>query len=193
MADKRSYEIKELRRKIMNLICENETLVRLLVPEEKGKDGKWINPFDDEDFDPTEELPYKYLMPYELVTGTLTEKGRYLGFDVSIIIDPKNHVFKDMTINFFVISEQTLIPYNEGIIDGSRNGYKSCWYDLVTCELDTMFSGTNQLGVGKMELVQNDPYFVSYAREIPYKGRTLTFKVLDYTDATTHGINRSWR
>lgn len=192
MADKRSYEIKEFRRKIMDLICENETLVRLLIPEKK-ENGKWVNPFDDEDFDPSEELPYKYLMPYELVTGTLIEKGRYLGFDISTSVDPRNNVYKDMTINFFVISEQTLVPYNEGIIDKSRNGYKSCWYDLVTCELDTMFSGTNKLGVGKMTLISNDPYFVSYAREIPYKGRTLTFKVLDYMDSTTHGINRSWR
>ena len=44
-----------------------------------------------------------------------------------------------------------------------------------------------EIGVGKIVLKSNEPYFVSYAREIPYKGRTIQMVVQDFQDGKKYG------
>ena len=197
----RSHEFMEYVSVIMNAICENERLVELLTPDEKleglsSEEKKEI-------FKKAKQyLPYKYLLPYELVTGTLTERARFLGFEISATYDDRQKIYKNMTIDFFVISHQELIQYK----DPDMKGYYRRWYDLVVCELDDMFCGDNkeikdengkfikseslklgEIGVGKIVLKSNEPYFVSYAREIPYKGRTIQMVVQDFQDGKKYG------
>lgn len=201
MGRARSHEFMEYVSVIMNAICENERLVELLTPDEKleglsSEEKKEI-------FKKAKQyLPYKYLLPYELVTGTLTERARFLGFEISATYDDRQKIYKNMTIDFFVISHQELIQYK----DPDMKGYYRRWYDLVVCELDDMFCGDNkeikdengkfikseslklgEIGVGKIVLKSNEPYFVSYAREIPYKGRTIQMVVQDFQDGKKYG------
>lgn len=179
MGRARSHEFMEYVSVIMNKICENERLVRLLTP-------------DDEEVpkNPKQYLPYKYVLPYELVTSTLTEQGRFLGFEISSAYDDRQKVYKDMTIDFFVICHRDKIKYP----DPDMKGYYRRWYDLVVCELDDMFCGDGdkaigigEIGVGKMVMKSNEPYFVSYAREIPMKGRTIQMVVKDFYDGKKYG------
>ena len=179
MGRARSHEFMEYVSVIMNSICENERLVRLLTPETEEVPKN-----------PKQYLPYKYLLPYELVTKTLTERARFLGFEISASYDDRQKVYKDMTIDFFVISHQDLIKYP----DPDMPGYNRRWYDLVVCELDDMFCGDGEnsfksgdLGIGKITMKSNQPYFVSYAREIPYKGRTISFKLDEWCNGKKYG------
>ncbi|MBQ0036425.1 MAG: hypothetical protein KBT35_05865 [Firmicutes bacterium] len=182
MARCRSYENIEYKEKILDAICSNEKLVRLLTPDN-------IN--IDEDFDPTEVLPFKYLMPYDLIVGTQTEVNRYISFDVKSSRDLRNKVLKNMTITFNIICHNTLIKYNDFLAYKDRKGHYSCWWDWVICELDEMFCGERgidlEFGIGKFEIVNNEPYFVSYAREIPFSGRTLTIVCKEFTSLDKYG------
>lgn len=192
MGRARSAEFMEYVSVIMNAICKNDRLVRLLTPDEEEVPKN-----------PKQYLPYKYLLPYELVTGTLTERARFLGFEISATYDDRQKVYKDMTIDFFVVSHQELINYP----DPDMPGYYRRWYDLVVCELDDMFCSDNketrnvetgklikaeslksgEIGIDKMVMKTNEPYFVSYAREIPYKGRHLEFKLNDFVKGDKYG------
>lgn len=189
MGRARSHEFMECVSTIMNAICENKRLVRLLTPDEK-LEGLSETEQEKVIKKAKQYLPYDYLLPYELVTTTLTERERFLGFEVSATYDEKQKVYKDMTIDFFVVCHQEKIKYK----DPDMKGYYRRWYDLVVCELDEMFCGDdknainiNGIGVGKMKLVSNEPYFVSYAREIPYKGRTLTFSTQNWYNGRKYG------
>ena len=202
MGRARSHEFMEYVSVIMNAICENERLVELLTPDEQLEGLSIIE--KKEVFKKAKQyLPYKYLLPYELVTSTLTERERFLGFEISATYDDRQKVYKDMTIDFFVVCHQELIKYP----DLDMKGYYRRWYDLVVCELDEMFCGDNkedvfnkdgklvkaksleqgEIGVGKMVLKSNEPYFVSYAREIPYKGRHVECRILDWYSGDKYG------
>lgn len=201
MGRARSHEFMEYVSVIMNKICENERLVRLLTPDEKLKG---LSEAEQREVlkKAKQYLPYDYVLPYELVTSTLTERERFLGFEISATYDEKQKVYKDMAIDFFVVCHQEKIKYK----DPDMKGYYRRWYDLVVCELDDMFCGDNketkdkdgklikteslplgEIGVGKMVLKTNEPYFVSYAREIPYKGRHLEFRILDWVKGDKYG------
>lgn len=201
MGRARSHEFMEYVSVIMNAICENERLVELLTPDEQ-LEGLSIKEKKEVFKKAKQYLPYKYLLPYELVTGTLTERARFLGFEISATYDDRQKIYKNITIDFFVISHQELIQYK----DPDMKGYYRRWYDLVVCELDDMFCGDNkeikdengkliksesiklgEIGVGKMILKSNEPYFVSYAREIPYKGRTVQMVIQDFQDGKKYG------
>lgn len=201
MGRARSHEFMEYVSVIMNAICENERLVELLTPDEQ-LEGLSIKEKKEVFKKAKQYLPYKYLLPYELVTGTLTERARFLGFEISATYDDRQKIYKNITIDFFVISHQELIQYK----DPDMKGYYRRWYDLVVCELDDMFCGDNkeikdengkliksesiklgEIGVGKMVLKSNEPYFVSYAREIPYKGRTIQMVIQDFQDGKKYG------
>ncbi len=169
----RSHEFMEYRGRIMDSICTNERLIRLLTPDDFNE---LISPSD---------LPYKFVFPYELITGTQTKKQRFIGFDISAKPNVFNHTFKDMVLDFFIICDENLIAYP----DPDIKGYTRCWYDLVVCELEEMFLGDNpiDIGVGKFEFKSNEPYFVSYAREIPFKGRTWSIEVNEWMNGKKYG------
>lgn len=189
MGRARSHEFMEYVSVIMNKICENERLVRLLTPDEK-LEGLSEAAQREVLKKAKQYLPYDYVLPYELVTSTLTERERFLGFEISATYDERQKVYKDMTIDFFAVCHQEKIKYK----DPDMKGYYRRWYDLVVCELDDMFCGNGEkaialgeIGVGKMILKTNEPYFVSYAREIPYKGRHLEFRILDWIKGDKYG------
>lgn len=166
----RSHEFMEYRMRVIDEICKNERLVRLLSPTEDTLPS---------------DLPYNIVYPYELVSGIATERKRALGFDISSSEYAKNPIYKELTLEFFVICHRDQIKYP----DPDFPGHYRCWFDLVVCELDEMLCGDRaiDIGVGELKLTKNEPYFVSYAREIPYKGRTLEFTVKDFVKGEKYG------
>lgn len=179
MGKSRSYEFMEYRSAIMNECCDMDNrnrLVRLITPDDIAMD---------DDYDPAEILPYKYLMPYKYIAGTQVEKERYLCFDISCEPSYGNTTYKNMIINFYIICHRDIIKYP----DLDMKGYFRCWYDLVTCELDEMLCGDNPLdiGIGKFELQVNEPYKIDYEREIPMVGRHLVFSNFDWTSGKHYG------
>lgn len=162
MGKARSYEIIEYRKKIMAEICKSEEIVKLLGCA-------------DEEY-PEDIIPYKWSFPHEFIPETITSTDRFINYEISATIDPKNNVYKDLTIYFFVVCHEDVIIYKE-----KSRSY--LWYDKVTCELDNIFCEKNILGVGKTYLVSNVPY----CPQQKFKGRLLKFVVKDFNNGLKYG------
>lgn len=172
MGKSRSYEVMEYRTLIMNKICQNPKLIKLLANTDE------LEETDPEEWDSI--LPYNHVYPHEYVPPTNMENGKFLNFEIQAAIDERNRTFKDMQLYFFAICHQNSVDIIE-------DGYHRCWFDVVAAEIDNMFGEQNVLGVGTTRIVSNEPYYVSYAANIPYKGRTLIFTVKDFTDGLKLG------
>lgn len=125
---------------------------------------------------PEDIIPYNYSFPHEYIPETINETKRFINFEIKARIDPRNNVFKDVTIYFFVMCHQDVVRYEE-------NGREYLWYDKVTCELDNLFSEQNKLGIGEMILTDNVPYCPQQI----FKGRLLTFTVKDFNNGLKYG------
>ena len=146
----------------MTEICKSKELVKLLRCE-------------NEEY-PEEVIPYKWSFPHEYIPDTTTVTGRYINYEISATIDPKNNVFKDLTIYFFVVCHEDVIRYKE-------EGRSYLWYDKAVCELDNIFSENNILGIGEMMLISNVPY----CPQQKFKGRLLKFVVKDFNNGLKYG------
>ncbi len=158
----RSYEIIEYRKKIMDEICKSEELIKLLGCA-------------DEEY-PEDIIPYKYSYPHEYIPETITKTDKFINFEISANINPRNNVFKDLTIYFFVMCHQDVVRYKE-------KSREYLWYDKVTCELDNIFCEKNILGIGETILVGNNPY----CPQQKFKGRLLKFVVKDFNNGMKYG------
>ena len=146
----------------MTEICTSEEIVKLLGCENEEQ--------------PDEVIPYKWSFPHEYIPDTITQTDRFINFEISATIDPKNNVYKDLTIYFFVVCHEDAIRYKDGL-----NTY--LWYDKATCELDNIFCEKNILGVGETVLVSNVPY----CPQQKFKGRLLKFIVKDFNNGLKYG------
>ncbi len=162
MGKARSYEIVEYRKKIMNELCRSDEIIKLL-DEEKSKY-------------PEEMLPFSKIYPHEYIPETVTETMRFICFDIKADLDVKNKTLKEMTVWFFISCHQDVVPYFE-------DGRSFLWYDKVVCTIDELFTDQNKLGVGKMQLMSNTPYYPQQK----FKGRQLTFKVFDFYNGEKYG------
>lgn len=146
----------------MDQICKSEELIKLL--------GEATEEY------PEDVIPYKWSFPHEYIPETITQTDKFINFEISAAIDTRNNVYKDLNIYFYVICHQDAIKYNE-------NGRTYLWYDKVVCELDSIFSDRNILGIGATTLVSNVPYYPQQK----FKGRLLKFAVKDFSDGIKNG------
>lgn len=158
----RSYEIIEYRKIIERQICTSSELIKLLGCE-------------DEEY-PEDIIPYKYSFPHEYIPGTQDETNRFINYEISANIDPRNNTFKDLTIYFFVVCHEDVVPYKE-------KGRTYLWYDKAVCELDAIFCERNILGIGKTALISNVPY----SPQMKFKGRLLKLIVKDFNNGSKYG------
>lgn len=162
MVKSKSDEIIEYRNLIMGQITNSKELIKLLG-------------LLDEEY-PEDIIPFNKAFPHEYVPETITKTDRFINFDMRADTDRRNETYKDITIWFFIMCHQSIVPYIE-------NGRTYLWYDLVVRELDGIFTDKNILGVGETTLIGNSPY----SPQQGFKGRLLTFKVKDFTNGAKYG------
>lgn len=163
MGKARSYEVIEYRKKIMDKLCRDEEILKLL------------GALDEEH--PEDILPYSKIYPHEYIPETIKETERLICFDVSATNDPKNNTLKDLTIYFFISCHQDVVPYFE-------NNRSFLWYDKVVCALEEIFTEKQGIfGVGKIEFLSNKPYYPQQK----FKGRQLQFHVFDFYNGRKYG------
>lgn len=163
MGKSRSYEVIEYRKKIMDKLCRDKEILKLL----DADDTKY----------PEDTLPYSKIYPHEYVPETITDTRRLICFDISATLDTKNNTLKDMIIYFFISCHQDVVPYFE-------EGRSFLWYDKVVCALEEIFTDQQGiLGVGKIEFLSNKPYYPQQK----FKGRLLTFQVSDFYNGRKYG------
>ena len=146
----------------MDQICKSKELIKLL--------GEV-----DEEY-PEDVIPYRWSFPHEYIPETITQTDKFINFEISAAMDPRNNVYKDLTIFFYIICHQDAIIYIE-------KGRTYLWYDKAVCELDNIFSDKNILGIGTTTLVSNIPYYPQQK----FKGRLLKFVVKDFNDGARYG------
>lgn len=162
MGKARSYEVIEYRKKIMAELCKSKEILKLL----DASDIKH----------PEDILPFSKIYPHEFIPETIKETERLICFEMRADLDIRNKTLKELTIWFFISCHQSAVPYFE-------NGRSFLWYDQVVCAIDGLFSDQNKLGIGKMELQSNAPYYPQQK----FKGRQLTFKVFDFYNGERYG------
>lgn len=146
----------------MNEICKSKELIKLLGCEHEEY--------------PEDIIPYNLSFPHEYIPDTITKTDKFINFEISAYLDPRNNVYKDLQIYFFIMCHQDIVVYEE-------NSRKYLWYDRVTCELDNIFCEKNILGVGKTALLSNVPY----CPQNKFKGRMLKFIVKDFNNGLKYG------
>ena len=146
----------------MDEICKSDELLKLLGYVDEGN--------------PEDIIPYKRCFPYEYIPNTATQTGRYINYEIGASIDPKNKVYKNLIIYFYVLCHEDDIPYQE-------NGRTYLWYDKAACELDNIFCQNKILGIGETTFISNTPY--SPAQNL--KGRLLQFSVKDFNNGAKYG------
>ena len=162
MGKSRSYEVVEYRKSIQNKLCRDPEILKLL--DEQSNEH------------PEDTIPFNKVYPHEYIPDTITETKRIICFDMRADIDSRNKTLKELTIYFFISCHQDVVQYFE-------NGRMFLWYDKVVCALDELFSDQNKLGIGKMQLEENTPYYPQQK----FKGRQLTFKVFDFYNGRKYG------
>lgn len=162
MGKARSYEIIEYRKKIIAEICKSKELIKLLGCE-------------NEEY-PEDVLPYQWVFPHEFIPEARTNTEKFINFEISANIDPRNNVYKDLSIYFFVVCHEEVVRYSD-------NSREYLWYDKAVCELDNIFCEKDILGVGKTTLVSNTPY----CPQQKFKGRLLKFVVKDFNNGLKYG------
>lgn len=126
---------------------------------------------------PEETIPYHRVWPHEYIPEVITNTDRFINFDISAFLDPRNNVYKDLSVFFYVFCHQDVVMYTE-------NGRIYMWYDKVACEIDSLLSDSGLLGVvGTLSLVQNIPYYPQQK----FKGRLLKFTVKDFNNGLKYG------
>lgn len=160
----KSYEIIEYRKKIMQILCTDTEILKLLG--------------EDKESHPEDTIPYNKVWPHEYIPETITETERMINFELSASLDPKNNVLNDLTIYFFIACHEYVVPYYE-------NGRMFLWYDKAVCALDNILSDRDDVlfGVGKIQCISNKPYYPQQK----FKGRQLIFTVKDFTDGLKYG------
>ena len=163
MGKARSYEVIEYRKKIMDKLCRDKEVLKLLGASDMEH--------------PEDVLPYSQFYPHEYIPETITETERFICFDISATNDPKNNTLKDLMIYFFISCHQDVVPYFE-------NGRSFLWYDKVVCALEEIFTDQQGIfGVGKIEFLSNKPYYPQQK----FKGRQLQFHVFDFYNGRKYG------
>ena len=163
MGKARSYEVIEYRKKIMDKLCRDNEILKLIGASDMEH--------------PEDILPYSQFYPHEYIPETITETERLICFDISATNDPKNNTLKDLMIYFFISCHQDVVPYFE-------DGRSFLWYDKVVCALEEIFTDQQGIfGVGKIEFLSNKPYYPQQK----FKGRQLIFTVKDFTDGLKYG------
>lgn len=138
-------ELKEYRSTIMKQLCSNQKIVDLI----NYKSNSQI---------PDRSLMYTKIFPYAYTPDVVKDTGTFICFRIYVPA-VMNKTFKKMNIVFYIFSHQDYIRTSEGMRP-----------DLIAEQIEDMFNGTMDFGVGRMRLddvndISPSPHFHGLALE----------------------------
>lgn len=145
-----SFEIGRYKNDLMYMMLDNEQIVRLLDPlhEFKYKD----------------DLVYERIFPYGRIPITEQETKAYLTITVNVEnLMRDNHVMRDIRLTVRAISHVSIMKVEAESMNR---------VDLLSAYVDKMLSGSQNFGVGPMEIVSNKEYTLDeqhFYREIIFQ------------------------
>lgn len=154
-----SKEITRYKQQIASMLLDNERIVELI---------------DNSKVEDLANLIGSSIHMYIRIPKAPEEEETHIAFEVDIpdATRGKNKLFKDVVITFYVITHERLMPVEK---------YGGIRTDLLSAEIDEMFSGYDGkgLGFGKIEFVSN----VSGGIGVKHRCRIITFATQDLIDA----------
>ena len=150
--------LRHYKNHLMQDICTNETLVRLLTNDADAKA-------------PAPELRYRQVFPYEYVPQTAEDATTYITYDVAVTRVP-NKTFVISVLDIYVFSHKSLMRLDEG---GIRP-------DMVTIELEKTLNGSRMYGLGELDLVLHEPF----SPIEDYYGRHIRYTANDFNRVIAH-------
>lgn len=143
-------ELSKYKIKIMKALCMSRSIQQLILLKESVNEGR--------------EMMYTNIFPYSFIPDTVTKASTFICFEIEVK-RVLNRTFKDINILFWIFSHQSLIRTEEGIRP-----------DVLANEVDKMFNGNRDLGLGTTELKLVT--LINPAKD--YHGRTLVYKSTDF-------------
>lgn len=143
-------ELSKYKIEIMKSLCLDEKIQRLILLLPSQNNGK--------------EMMYKNIFPYSFIPDTVTKASTFICFDLEVK-RVQNRTFKDIDVMFWIFTHQTLMRTNDGIR-----------IDLLANEVDNIFNGNKNFGLGTMELKLVT--LMSPAKD--YHGKTLVYRSVDF-------------
>ena len=104
---------------------------------------------------------------------SIEEEITYIAFEVDVpkVYSDRNYLFKQLTITFYIVSHERLMP-TEDVSGGVRN-------DLISAHIDKLFNGYSGIGKRKLQLISN----VAQAISTKHRCRIMTFAAEDLNDS----------
>lgn len=143
------YDYKNL---LMETLCSNENIVRLVTDSSKAET-------------PNFDLPYRQIFPYEFIPDTVSEGKTFICFDVDID-QVYNKTFYAPVLYVWAFTHASKLRLPEG---GVRT-------DQLSVEIDRELNGSRLFGLGELELESVG----RFSPISDYQGRVLTYSARDY-------------
>lgn len=145
-------ELFDYKNKLMEDLCKNEEIVRLVTGEECP-------------LLPAHELAYKKFFPYEHIPETASEASVYICFEVTARKVPNKTFYYPMIYIWIAAHQSKMRPEWGGVLT-----------DQIAIEIDKMLNGSRLYGQGELELSAVD----TFAPTTGYLGRSLAYATRDF-------------
>lgn len=132
-----------------------------------------IELINDTDIEEPEELIGERIFNFIRYPKAPEEEVTYIAFEVDVpkVYSDRNYLFKQLTITFYIVSHERLMPTND-ISGGVRN-------DLIAANIDKIFNGYEGMGKGPLQLISN----VAQAISTKHRCRIMTFSADDLNNS----------
>ena len=145
-------EFFDYKNKLMELLCKNEDVVRLVTDSSEAPV-------------PNYDLPYTQIFPYEFIPETVGEGQTFICFDVDITkVYNKTYYMPVLYIWVFTHKSKFRLP------DGGVR------LDQLASVINEELNGNRLFGLGTLELKSVE----RFTPILDYNGRVLTFAAKDY-------------
>ena len=155
---RKSYELLEYKDAIMRKLLRDEKVLALFGVTDPAQAADLIR---------------TKIYPYEKIPDVKDDTGdKMICFDLTSTFNEKKGTFRDVVITFYISAPEYDLYRDDGL-----------WYDLVACEIDRLFSGSYELGLGPMRFLSIEPYYP----ERNWYGRRMRFGVYEFGNTQKYG------
>lgn len=125
------------------------------------------------DIEEPEELIGKRIFNFIRYPTAPEEEVTYIAFEIDVpkVYSDRNYLFKQLTITFYIVSHERLMPTND-ISGGVRN-------DLIAANIDKLFNGYENIGKSPLQLISN----VAQAISTKHRCRIMIFAADDLNNS----------
>jgi hypothetical protein len=153
-----SFEIIKYKQQIGSMLINCPEIVELI---------------NNKDIEEPEELIGENIFNFIRYPKAPEEEITFIAFEVDVpkVYSNRNYLFKQLTITFYIVSHERLMPTDD-VSGGVRN-------DLIAAYIDKLFNGYDKIGKSPLQLISN----VAQAISEKHRCRIMTFVADDLNNS----------